>query len=129
METKSVICMQTNYIRIVCNGIECPYSSIALLIIREINWWCIIVISGTYVPPPITTRDPNAPSLPPTAYPPGQFCKDKPDGKYPHETDCTRFYECHQNGQTVERQCASGLVFNPDSGGCVWPTDCPNCNC
>lgn len=33
---------------------------------------------------------------------------------YPHETDCTQYYLCAENGTLVELQCPSGLEFDAD---------------
>lgn len=33
---------------------------------------------------------------------------------YPHETDCTQYYLCAENGTLVELQCPNGLEFDAD---------------
>ncbi|GFU21987.1 hypothetical protein NPIL_145061 [Nephila pilipes] len=40
-------------------------------------------------------------------------------GLYPHETDCTKFWNC-VDGAATEVQCPPGLTFNDDRATCDW---------
>ncbi|GBN25763.1 Protein obstructor-E [Araneus ventricosus] len=40
-------------------------------------------------------------------------------GLYPHETDCTKFFNC-VDGAATEVQCPPGLTFNDDRATCDW---------
>ncbi|XP_063544314.1 putative uncharacterized protein DDB_G0282133 [Cydia strobilella] len=42
------------------------------------------------------------------------------DQLLPHESDCTKFYDC-VFGEKVERDCAPGTHFNPTLQVCDWP--------
>lgn len=50
-----------------------------------------------------------------------KICESSEDASvHPHETDCTKFYEC-SHGQAAELTCPNGLHFNPKEGVCDWP--------
>ncbi|XP_071524586.1 uncharacterized protein [Panulirus ornatus] len=51
----------------------------------------------------------------------------------PHK-DCTKYYECKEDGSAYVMQCSEGLVFNPNIESCDYPTnyECPKpptCEC
>ena len=51
-------------------------------------------------------------------------CEGQTAGYYPHP-DCSKYYQC-DHGTALERECASGLHYNPSIMGCDWPQ---NANC
>lgn len=54
----------------------------------------------------------------------GGLCSD-PNGFYPHETDCQKYYEC-SNGVPWEMSCPDELLWNQSEVTCDWPrnVDC-----
>ncbi|KAF7655579.1 hypothetical protein LDENG_00054070 [Lucifuga dentata] len=56
---------------------------------------------------PDTSTGPAATTVSSTTTTSGLFCKNKPDGLYPHLTDRTRFYEC-AGGRTYLMRCGVG---------------------
>merc|ERR1711953_58592 len=48
------------------------------------------------------------------------------DGVHPHESDCTKFYQCSHGNRWPDQSCPEGLLFNPDLLVCDWPenVDC-----
>ncbi|XP_072521523.1 chitinase, acidic.2 isoform X2 [Salminus brasiliensis] len=56
-----------------------------------------------------------------TTHKPGPgFCNGKPDGIYPH-SDSNKYYDCVA-GETFERNCGTGTVFNDSCKCCSWTT-------
>ena len=53
------------------------------------------------------------------------FCSDKPNGKYPHDLHCNRYYVC-QNGKDIIFTCQNNLRFNATKQECDWAV---NVNC
>ncbi len=53
------------------------------------------------------------------------FCGDKPNGKYPHEMHCNRYYVC-QNGKDIIFTCQNNLRYNATKQECDWAV---NVNC
>jgi hypothetical protein len=53
------------------------------------------------------------------------FCSDKPNGKYPHEMHCNRYYVC-QNGKDIIFTCQANLRYNATKQECDWAV---NVNC
>lgn len=42
----------------------------------------------------------------------------------PHESDCSRYYQCAQTGlglELIEKECAPGTWYNPETMMCDWP--------
>lgn len=35
------------------------------------------------------------------------------DLPFPHDTDCTKFYQCNGLGELIQMQCDNGLEFDP----------------
>lgn len=52
-------------------------------------------------------------------------CEANPNGKVPHESDCSKYYEC-SNGNPCERNCQEGFHFNKELETCDSPD---NANC
>ena len=71
---------------------------------------------------PTTSKGTNSS---PTPNPEGAFCSDKNDGLYPHDNDCSLFYQCYQ-GETYVKNCPARLHFNQNKNYCDWPA---NVNC
>ena len=86
----------------------------------------------TTKPPTTTTTRATTTTTKSTPKPPndGLFCSNQSNGIYPHE-HCDKFYECY-DGNTVAKNCAPGLHYNPSIQGCDWPANAaphnPNCN-
>nr|AKN52392.1 chitinase [Bostrychus sinensis] len=69
---------------------------------------------------PGTTTTPKPVTTTTTKPMPGpDFCKDKPDGIYPHPTENTMFYEC-TGGETYPKKCGGGTVFDDSCKCCTW---------
>jgi len=85
----------------------------------------------TTKPPTTTTTRATTTTTKSTQKPPsdGLFCSNQSNGIYPHE-HCDKFYECY-DGNTVAKNCAPGLHYNPSIKGCDWPANAaphnPNC--
>lgn len=47
------------------------------------------------------------------------FCSDKPNGKYPHELHCNRYYVC-QNSKDIVFTCQNNLRYNEEKEECDW---------
>merc|ERR1739848_148497 len=49
------------------------------------------------------------------------------DGVHPHETDCSKFYQCHCGERYEDQSCPEGLLFNGELGVCDFPdnVECP----
>jgi hypothetical protein len=47
------------------------------------------------------------------------FCTDKPNGKYPHDLHCNRYYVC-QNGKDIIFTCQNNLRYNEAKQECDW---------
>nr|XP_033199755.1 uncharacterized protein LOC117162047 [Bombus vancouverensis nearcticus] len=54
-------------------------------------------------------------------------CPSEGHNRYPHESDCTLFYDCY-NGRKCRMSCFQGYVFNPLIGSCDLPRNVPNCH-
>ncbi|KAJ8942589.1 hypothetical protein NQ318_006219 [Aromia moschata] len=44
---------------------------------------------------------------------------------FPHETECGKFYECH-NGEAKLFKCPAGTYFDTSLDVCNWNVDCGN---
>lgn len=53
----------------------------------------------------------------------GKFFKNAPIIE--HDTDCTKYYECHYAGYLVEKDCGDGTRFDPNTNVCVHLSDYP----
>jgi len=42
-------------------------------------------------------------------------------GIHPHETDCSKYYQCDHGHQFEDQSCPEGLLFNPELLVCDWP--------
>uniref|UniRef100_A0A3B4DSV0 chitinase n=1 Tax=Pygocentrus nattereri TaxID=42514 RepID=A0A3B4DSV0_PYGNA len=76
--------------------------------------------------PPTTTLKPGVTTTPTTTttttHKPGPgFCNGKPDGIYAHPDDPSRYYDC-LTGETYDRKCGPGTVFNDTCKCCAWTT-------
>ncbi|KAK1800016.1 hypothetical protein P4O66_006513 [Electrophorus voltai] len=89
-----------------------------------------IKVPPTPPPRPTTTRNPNDPTtLKPTTTttttthkPKPGFCNGKPNGMYPNPDNPNRYYDC-VNGDTYDRNCGPGTVFNDKCKCCAWTTN------
>lgn len=62
--------------------------------------------------------------------PPGSMpdCADNAWQFYPHETDCSKFYQCG-HGKPMLRSCLGGTVWDIDRNICNWPQDANRAEC
>jgi hypothetical protein len=80
---------------------------------------------------PTVPTDPNAPTSTTVSTKPAQCTADNVDQRYPHETDCEKFYACREISPGsygyVLSSCTGIYVFNPDTGYCDYPENVPDC--
>ena len=48
----------------------------------------------------------------------GDLCAD-PNGFYPHQTDCQKYYQCIRGFPNL-KSCSSGLLWNESVKNCDW---------
>ncbi|XP_077514608.1 endochitinase-like isoform X2 [Amblyomma americanum] len=72
---------------------------------------------GTSYPTSSSTTAKPRPRPPPGSLP---DCSDYTWDFYPHETDCSKYYQCG-HGKPMLRSCNSGTVWDIDRNICNWP--------
>ncbi|KAK8779157.1 hypothetical protein V5799_019500 [Amblyomma americanum] len=72
---------------------------------------------GTSYPTSSSTTAKPRPRPPPGSLP---DCSDYTWDFYPHETDCSKYYQCG-HGKPMLRSCNSGTVWDIDRNVCNWP--------
>lgn len=50
-------------------------------------------------------------------------CESRPGKFVPHETDCSKYYQCTGDGTGAIGECPGGLMFNKNTGMCDWATN------